>query len=76
MLDIRLMRDALTKAIEIIGSSKALAEQLGITAQAVSQWDRVPANWVLEIERLTNVSRHDLRPDIFGPDPAKSEAAA
>jgi len=70
------MKEALAKAIDSAGSSKALAEMLGVTAQAISQWDRAPASRVLEIERLTGVSRHELRPDIFGPAPSKSEAAA
>jgi DNA-binding transcriptional regulator YdaS (Cro superfamily) len=36
-----------------------------------SRWEnghrQVPAERVLDIERLTGISRHDLRPDVFGP---------
>lgn len=60
------MNDALQKAIAAAGSSKTLAEKLRIKPQAVSQWDRVPASRVLDVERLTGISRHELRPDIFG----------
>lgn len=42
-----------------------------ISSQAISQWKRVPAERVLEVERLTGVSRYDLRPDVYGPPPAK-----
>ena len=37
-----------------------------ITPQAISQWDKVPAKRVLEVEKITGISRHVLRPDIFG----------
>lgn len=49
------------------GGSTALAKALGrITPQAVSQWRRVPAERTIEVEKITGVSRHVLRPDIFG----------
>ncbi len=50
-----------------------LAPERALTPQAISQWKRVPAERVLEVETLTGISRHDLRPDVFGP---KAEAAA
>jgi DNA-binding transcriptional regulator YdaS (Cro superfamily) len=44
-----------------------LSEALGdLKPQAISQWVKVPAGRVLEVERITGLSRHDLRPDIFG----------
>lgn len=63
---------ALNKAKENAGGSVALAVALSaagpkLTSQAVSQWKRVPAERVIEVERLTGVSRHELRPDVFGP---------
>lgn len=60
------MEEALAKAIKAAGSSKALAQALGVSAQAVSQWRRVPHMHVLTVERLFGVPRHELRPDIFG----------
>lgn len=44
-----------------------LAKQLGITHGAISQWQNVPPERVLDVERLTGISRHDLRPDVYGP---------
>lgn len=56
---------ALEKAKHALGSSVELAKRLGITSQAVSQWHRCPAERVLDVERATGISRHDLRPDIY-----------
>jgi hypothetical protein len=34
----------------------------------ILRWERtgIPAERVLEVERITGVSRHQLRPDLFG----------
>jgi DNA-binding transcriptional regulator YdaS (Cro superfamily) len=61
------MDKALAKAIKAAGGAAALAVKLRITKQAVGAWKRVPPGRVLEVERLTGVSRHALRPDIYGP---------
>lgn len=60
---------ALELAIDKIGSASALARQLGVSPSAVLQWDIVPPKRVLEVEAFTGVSRHFLRPDIYGPLP-------
>lgn len=44
-----------------------LATALGISKQALSTWVRVPPARVLVIERLLEIPRTVLRPDIFGP---------
>lgn len=54
------------------------------TQALISQWEagevRIPAERMIAIESVTDgaVTRHDLRPDIFGaaPAPAESEKAA
>lgn len=72
--------NAIATAIEKLGSGQAgVARLLGVTPQAVNQWVSnnrpVPARHVLTIERATGVSRHSLRPDVFGPAP-KGQGAA
>lgn len=57
--------EPLAKAIESVGGPKALARLLNISHQAVSQWKRCPPSRVMDIERITGISRHDLRPDVF-----------
>jgi DNA-binding transcriptional regulator YdaS (Cro superfamily) len=60
----------LDRAIEAVGSAKALADALGVTKQAITGWRQrgVPPERVLAVERLTGgaVTRHELRPDVFG----------
>lgn len=61
------MEQALKTAIELAGGATKLARALGgITPQAISQWEVCPVGRVIRVEELTGVSRHDLRPDVFG----------
>jgi len=55
----------LVDAIEKAGGAAELAKILGISSQAISQWTRVPVNRVLAVEALTQVPRHELRPDVY-----------
>ncbi|MFK3647937.1 transcriptional regulator [Lysobacter enzymogenes] len=70
---------AISRAIDKFpGGQAALARELNVRPQAVSQWlarvkdpqgkrgRPIPPRLALLIESLTGVSRHDLRPDIFG----------
>lgn len=65
------------KAIDAAGGQGALARLLKVHPALVSQWRTgrrpVAAHHILSIEAMTMVSRHELRPDIFGavgePDP-------
>ncbi|WP_296584257.1 Cro/CI family transcriptional regulator [Xanthobacter sp.] len=62
--------DGLKKAIEAAGGGAELARRLNVRRQAIYQWREVPPLRVLEIERVTGISRHVLRPDLYGPPPA------
>lgn len=66
--------EALSRAIQAVGTAQELAKRLAVTPQALSQWERVPALRALEVERITGVPRHELRPDIY-PAPAETVAA-
>jgi DNA-binding transcriptional regulator YdaS (Cro superfamily) len=59
------MNAGLKKAVKVMGGQAALARQLGLTRAAVHRWDLVPAKWIIDIERLTGVSREKLRPDLY-----------
>jgi pyruvate,orthophosphate dikinase len=62
------MRDtALEKAITEAGGTAALARAISVTPQAISQWERVPAERVIAVEEATGgkVSRGELRPDLY-----------
>lgn len=54
---------------EGVKGHRALARILGVSQAAISQWRRVPPARCLQIEKVLGVSRHDQRPDIFGPAP-------
>ncbi len=60
----------LAAAIEAL-TQAGLARSLDLTRQAIHKWEVVPLKRVLEVEAATGVSRHVLRPDVFGAPIAK-----
>lgn len=66
---------ALKLAIDKLGSASLLARHLGLSPSAVLQWDVVPPKRALKVEELTGVSRHLLRPDVYGSGPANTVSA-
>ncbi len=56
-------------------TAQDLAKQIGVTPSALSQWDKVPHLRVLEVERVTGIPRHELRPDLYPPPPALADTA-
>jgi pyruvate kinase len=68
------MRDhCLDRLMQIRGATKRLAEGLGISTAAVSQWERVPRERVVQAAAILGVSPRDLRPDLY---PANEPAEA
>lgn len=74
--------EALSRAIELAGGQKPLADLVGTTQSQIWYWlsrskRGVPGEFASKIEDATNgeVTRHDLRPDIFGPRPDQGTAA-
>lgn len=64
---------ALLEAIKRAGNSRRLAELLGVTPQSLSGWDVVPIKRAPEVERVTGIPRHELRPDFWSPPQAAAE---
>ncbi len=68
---LRRYRDQVGKTLE------ALGREFGVNKSTMLRWEegRVPPDRALEVERLTGISRHELRPDIYGA-PVVNGAAA
>ncbi|WP_442945122.1 transcriptional regulator [Novosphingopyxis sp. YJ-S2-01] len=61
------------RAVELAGSNSALATAIGCSATAVwkmvNKAHRLSVDYVLTVEKLYGISRHDLRPDIYPREP-------
>lgn len=55
----------LEKAIAAAGNASELARRLGISVQSIQQWKRIPAERIVEIERVTGIPREELRPELY-----------
>ena len=71
---------ATQKAIRLAGGPRAVADAMGIKSLwSIYKWikrDKVPPDRVTPLEQMTRgeVSRYELRPDIFGKLPKKAAA--
>lgn len=74
------MTAAICKAVEKIGGNVAMAKLLGVhpsfISQLVTERRKVPYSYCFAIEKATGVSRHDLRPDVYGPEPTRPKRKA
>lgn len=57
--------EGLQIAIEKAGGLRPLARDLGMSMQALSEWRRVPADRLLQVEAVTDIPRRKLRPDLY-----------
>ena len=60
------MAEGLRQAKAAAGGDTQLGAALGIHRTAVFRWRKVPAEWVVPIEKIYGVPRAVLRPDLFG----------
>jgi DNA-binding transcriptional regulator YdaS (Cro superfamily) len=63
--------EVLASVIEAGGGPSELGRRLGIASQSISEWRRVPADRVIDIERITGIPRSVLRPDLHPPEPSR-----
>jgi hypothetical protein len=62
------MEDGLKRALQEAGGVDQLAALLHVSPAAVAQWYRVPAERVMQVEKIIGIPRKELRPDLF-PQP-------
>jgi DNA-binding transcriptional regulator YdaS (Cro superfamily) len=57
-------------------SLTGLACALGVNKATVTRWSlgRIPAERVIDVERVTGIGRHELRPDLFAAPEALADA--
>lgn len=70
----------LERAIECFDTQDAFALAIGVKSPSISEWKKrgkVPAERCADIERATEgqVTRSDLRPDLWEPAPKRRKAA-
>lgn len=60
------MLDVIERASKDMGLVK-LARLLGIKHQSFYSWDKVPAERVLALEKISGIHRSEIRPDLYPP---------
>jgi hypothetical protein len=53
------------EVIRRYGTAARLAQALGVTNQAVSSWEMVPAKWIRQISGQTGIHPYRIRPDLY-----------
>lgn len=65
--NIELARSALKRAIQEAGGKSKLARAIGVSPQAIDNWEIVPPLRVRQVHMAVDekVPLHELRPDLF-----------
>lgn len=58
-------RELLKAAAAQYGGMAKMAMHLGVSRQALYLWSKIPAERLIEVERVTGVSRDVWRPDLY-----------
>ena len=71
---VRAARQAMKTIRNTYGMMSKIAAGVGIKPQAVHQWEVVPLDKIITVERITGIPRYELRPD-YHQGPADFKAA-
>ena len=70
---------ALARAVSLVGSQSRFERLTGVKQQNTSNWLRrkgvLPGEYVLAVEAVTGISRHELRPDLYPDERTPPDAA-
>ena len=72
------LESELAIAVRAAGSQSAFGRLVGKRQSTIREWlltDKVAPESVLKVEEVTGISRHRLRPDVYGPEPIEGAAA-
>ena len=58
-------KDEIIRICKNAGRVEQVANRLGVSRQAIYQWEEVPIKRLVEFSNITRVKRSELRPDIF-----------
>ena len=47
------------------GLAAKIARGLGISEPSISKWERIPAERVIAVEKISGIPREELRPDLY-----------
>ena len=58
-------KDEIIRICKNAGGVEQVASRLGVSRQAIYQWEEIPIKRLVEFSNITRVKRSELRPDIF-----------
>lgn len=69
------MTAAIIEAVDRMGSQPEMARLLGVHPSFISQLvtgrRKLPYAYCHIVEKATGISKHRLRPDVYGPEPVR-----